>query len=740
MSQQIFDLRAVHYSPGAGRLGPLSLITSEVTTAFGAIPTVTAETSELYATIPDVIELGVEYWTAAGWVEPLDSRFLITKTSNDERDPASVWKLEGVGLVQWLMSKCTLAVAGTMVDGKRPFNSSTPGAIIATFLEEAQIRGWAPFVDFGFTASVDSDGAAWGSTLTIHYAPGLNAWQALTNLADQGVLEFATQGRELKIWNPGKFEATPTLRLGDRSQTVNVNRDMGGLLTDAVVSGDGLLLDIPNVGAYADLGRLEVLIAQGGVSDVGTATLLAQAELVQGSQTRREVTVRYDVAELPDGTAPPLPWADFGYGWVEAPFDGGWAPAQVRQITVTKGEAGISCGITLSDRFESDLARIAKRTSGIVGGAVAGGSGAVPASEDRRRPKPPVGLVVSSTGYWNTDGTPLSQVSAEWTPVTQGENDVAISIALYELWGRPDDGATESNAITTSETALAYWSPFTPLQAWLFKVRAQSTAGVWGDFSTEASVTTAAPFEDLSVPSTPLLSTANGVVIVAWDGSFATDPPSGPPESFREMVIEISGTAAGEYQEIGSLMVANTSYAVAGFAVGTSLWFRFRAIDRLGRSSAASAVMSVSVAGVDGGGIIPATVSVDALQAGSITVDYLAPGIGADLQISGNVVIQTLSSDIAAVVTDVNGVEVALAEQRTRYDFDENELRISQPGSAKAFAFTNDRIEARDGTTVMAYWEQGTFNAPHIVVTDLVVGGHKIEPGPSGGTVWRPLM
>ncbi len=656
--------------------------------------------------------------------------------------------VEGVALIPWKLSKAIVEQPEDVTDlvqGHRPFNSATPGAIMATIFDEEQALGWAPELSYDFTATHDSDGVPWASVLTIAYTPGTTAAVVLDNLIAQGVCESANEGRTMRLFNPDHGAdlsiGDDPVRVGGSATSMPVKRSINELLTDVVLFGeDGISLAVNNPAAVTGLGALRAAISQGGVSDPGTMALLAQARLVKGESIKTQISAK-EAAE----TAAALPWIDYLPGdWVEALYRGEWPRLRIAELVVQKDLAGtITITPILNDRFLDLLSRLAKRTAGIVGGALAGGTGAIPNNgEDRRKPKVPEGLVVESNGYWSDGGVPLSQIGAAWTAVTQGENDVAIGVALYELWGRVDNGADESGVLTSSVTNAASWSPFTPGEDWLIKVRAQSANGVWGEFSDEVAVTMERPTFTLEKPTAPQVSSYDGVVEVVWPGTFDTDPPTFPPQHFAQINVEMSPDQFGDdYALVGTLFAGSERTSLIGLGNGSVWWFRFVAIDRLGRPSEPSDATSVVVLGIDGAHLIVNSVTSDSIDVGAIMARHIGADVSGAIDLTATQGFSVVIGQITAVADGLSGTAGELADLRQRYDFTPTALVIRQPGSTVRVELDNDSMGIYDGATQLLELAGGTVTADQFVGRRVILGAHKLEAAPSPvlGTVVRTV-
>lgn len=705
------------YTPLGARQGVASVTSLDgAVFPLGDVSTIVFSVSNAATSpLPDIAEVAFEIRTDTGWVEPQDSRFLVAPTSGDTVAETKPVTHSGQNLVLWLMRKLQIERGDAeLVDDARRFNSSTPGAILSTFLTEGHDRGWGPGIAWDFTATADSAGQPWASVLSLGYRPGeVTALQALQNLYDQGVVDFRTEGRTLRVFNAGtgvdrSVGARPVRLQNVTQRPVKVNID--SLLTDVVLYGDdGFTLALHNTPAITALGRLEAAINQGGVSDEGTATLLAQRTLDQGAQVRREVGNVTDVAD-----AEFLPFIDYGVGdWVR----GDDGPTRVYQLTVTV-DTKTTISTTLNDRYLDLVQRLAKRTTGILGGAVTGGTGGTP-GEDLRKPKAPVGLVVSSTGYW-AGAIASAQASFQWAPVTQGENSVSIDVDGYEVWAALGDG--EMNALTATTTDTASWSPFEPGTVWRFAVRARSRNGVWGELSAETSITMASPTLEVGAPSTPTVSSRTGLIEVQWNGALAAGGT--PPSSFLQVNVEISANASTGFTVVDTIFRGGERRQIR-WTDGDSVWVRLVCIDVLGRASAPSTAVNVTVAPFIG--------------EGTILASYLAPDVGGQLELQANDSIVLIAGQLASNRTDQDATAAGLADLRQYFSFEPTGMYISMPGSPARLRLANDRIEMIQDGQVVARWVGGQMQVVSILANDARIGNHLVSGSVPGHTTWRPV-
>lgn len=530
-----FDVRLVAYAPNGDRLGvlptPLSVDLGVPLDDVGSLRLSYALGAPGAALLAAPVEVAVEtYDSAAGaWSEVDGGRFLRIKRTGDVTDPTGARSFE-LPAYAWMLAKARLFPSvHDNTEGKRPFLSATAGTILATLIGETQARGVLPGLGVDFTPTVDSAGAVWAKVLTIYYEPGIDVLTLLDNLAEQGVVDWTMTGRTLRMVNADTTLArnltdgpTPVdLRLGRDITEAPDTGTLEDVASAVYVKGEGTArLELVNPNAPAPWGRWESFITQGGVRDEGTMRLLAEAELDRTGRERIQIT-----RGLSFTAAKWVPFRDYQPGdYVLAPDDTGTlAPLRVRQITLTRDQAGTLTGnLVLNDRFLERELRLAKRTRGIVGGATAGGSGAQPAPEgpDPRQPAAPAGLIVATTAYLDSDGAARGQITATWGTVDTATDGTAIEVNGYELYQRPNVVGLPWAKLTETQHPdnAATASPYDIGTAWAFKVRAVSRAGVLGPFSDPYAVTIATDADAPPTPSTPILSTRLGVIHVEWDG------------------------------------------------------------------------------------------------------------------------------------------------------------------------------------------------------------------------------
>ncbi|TMR91456.1 fibronectin type III domain-containing protein [Nonomuraea basaltis] len=526
-----YGLRLVAYAPNGPRLGVLGQhLGFEVGMPLNDVPSLRLTYSTHAAGaqwLAQPCEIAVEWSAGGAWTEPQGGRFLRIKRASDATDHAGPLSFDAPG---WScqLRKLVLYPNGALVDGKRPFNAATPGAILRTVVDEGQERGALPGLAVDFTLTHDSAGQPWDKLLTIGLDPGADLLTLLINLAEQGVVDWTMQGRVLRAFNEGTTLARD-FATGPAPVDLRMGRDIDDAPDDAtledassailIVGENGLQVEVTNPSATAPWGRWETYQSQSGVSDEGTARLLAQYALDRASGERVQHT-----RQIRPYAARWLPLKDYRPGdTVLAPGDQGVMQGlRVRQITLScDADSVIGGNLVLNDRFLERDIRLARRSLGILdGGISSGGGGGVPAPDtDGRVPAAPGGLLVEPAAYLDEHGYPHGQATLTWGAVTSDVNGVELSIDGYEVYARRNEANVPWVLIaqTDSSDRTATISPLVVGWEYAFKVRATND-GTKGVFSPQFVVLIPDDSTPPPVPSTPVVAARLGVIHVEWNG------------------------------------------------------------------------------------------------------------------------------------------------------------------------------------------------------------------------------
>lgn len=253
----------------------------------------------------------------------------------------------------------------------------------------------------------------------------------------------------------------------------------------------------------------------------------------------------------------------------------------------------------------------------------------IPANPANIVPKAPTNLAtVSNTGSFAANNAAIATINVSWDAVTQSTDDETIEVPEYEVW---INGAPYVRTVTNS---IQFTAPSGSVN--IIRVRARSIVNAWGDLSADPglSITAASPAVATRAPSNPTLTTALGIVTVAWDGTYVSGGTTGAGSVFIEKQDGSSWIVQGAaFDSAGSFPIQSTN--------GVTVNVRLAAYDLLGRLTGRSGEVSIVTEGVDTGDITTAFEDWILAQAGGakITVSATEPtgGVLGDLWFKSSV-------------------------------------------------------------------------------------------------------
>jgi hypothetical protein len=594
----ISKYRFIAYTPFGAALGQLTHPSSwKFGPTYNEVPGMTmnyrddaANADRLFSVCEVAAEYSVDGTT---WVEPPNARFLRLGRGRviQGQDQVRKYTLPGIG---HLLKKAAQWVStGLNADGKRPFNSANAGTILKTLIDENKTFGGSMTgITYDFTTTLDSNGQAWNKIITIAYEPGLDLYTILDNLANQGMVDWHFQGRQLRVFNTTFLDVVKpvTFAPGIDVNGIPVDASIDGLVHSAVILGDaGVRVNLDTTYSPPQpWGKWQASISNSGVSDPGTMLILAGQLLEDGSKEK----IQYTLEIVPERCRWE-PFRDFLPGHRVTSFNeaGNLEDFRVYAIEVERDAAGkLKVAMPVNDRFVESEVNRAKRVNGISGGAVAGGSGTRPAppAPAGRIPATPVGLVVTSTATPNEAGFPRAVLTADWADVTTDNSGVALAVASYDVQAFP--GVSSIGTVWgSSERSAFVKDDLVPGSTWQVQVRAVSETGIRGAWSTKVSHTTETDTTPPGVPTVPVLSSSLGTITIRWDGK-AVGGVNMPPDLDYVKVWQQGVTAFVDRIERGGGYVT-----IAGLTPGASLSFALSAIDMIGNESAKTSYVAQTV-------------------------------------------------------------------------------------------------------------------------------------------------
>lgn len=539
---------------------------------------------------------------------------VLTESAGDDVAPGSVWTFSGNFTEVWLAEAVVEPKAGMPSQGDDPasdndahFYSQTAGAILRTLLQEATDRGALTHIDWAsFTNDTDTNGVRFSQIITLKFAPGLTLLDVAKALVSYGMCEFEMDGSQLRVYEAQTNSTDRTLtdppvifRAGQQvadSPRKHSLRDTATALL--VAGGDGLYHTESDATALAKRGRrIETFASQGNIHDAGVLAGYAQNALAGLTHGTMEKT--HGLA-LSDG---PQPLRDYQYGdWAWSDTGGALERLRIKQLTLSGDDTGTITGsVSLNDLIAEREAALARRIQGIEGGATVTGTSQARVRpedlEDTTTPQAPADLTVTSLAY-TQDGITLAAATAQWPAPAYNTDGTALDdLDYYVLRWRYTNTALRPPVgpgwvLIIAQDPEAQWSGLVAGEQIEVAVTARDKAGNTSTSSPTVRHILAADDVAPPTPSTPVTATLFGSIRVEWDGLGSAGEAM--PDDFSQVEVhasQVSGFAPDATTLYTTMSGAGvTSHSSAAY--GTTVFFKFVAVDRSGNRSAASAQAS----------------------------------------------------------------------------------------------------------------------------------------------------
>lgn len=359
-----------------------------------------------------------------------------------------------------------------------------------------------------------------------------------------------------------------------------------------------------------------------------------------------------------------------------------------------------------------------------------------------------------------------------WDEVVYGIDDEPVECS-YELF---DHDVPVWTGSTTSATVRVLAG-----SSHSYRLRAISTGGVPGDPTDPVVVVGVTPPVASIAPSAPTLTTALGMLVATWDGTYAggaSDP------STMSVAVE-ARVAGGTWVQQGAAMSKAGDQSIGLGSVGDTVEVRLVSLDRLSRVTGTSVVVSKEVVGVEHGDMDLSPAWFDAVFAneamfGRIKANQLEPSVGGQLNLTANESIvlmagrqDELGSDLAATIEHLDEVAdtaqealtvsedasyaAALADGKAlvaqaqaqdasdRLSQQQAVFRVTAEGAdissvdgSNSVQITPNGVSIVQGGTAASTWDAGRLIVSEAIVSKATLGNHVVE---KSGTrsIWRPL-
>lgn len=621
--------RLVAYAPNGAKLGPLpwtlefsaTVPTGELGAASLTYSRAAVGGGLLQRTLTDGLEVALEEWDGAAWVEPRGGRFIAVERSFDPSDRTDTVSLT-CPAYGWVLAKVKHAAPSESLyssaegenQGRRQFLGVNAGTVIKTLCDEYVARGGYA-IELGFDTALDSNGNPWPSLNAFWISRGEALDVTLARLYDGGAVDWWWQGRTLHMAPPSAGRergSVVILRAGREIAEAASTETIADLISAQTLhGGDGVLVTTTEPTAPTPWGRWEGFASDDRVTLAASATarnqqVLAEAGRLRGQYTRDLTPLnphRLGIDILPGD-------------WIAATTTSVEATERVRVASLLwrAGSEGVTRSLILNDSLlDRELRRQRRERIGSDAGSNGSGSTVRPALEgiDKRLLAAPTGLAASTTAYLDNNGVARGLLSASWNPVTaarEADGGGSMEVSGYQLAIRRNVvGAPWAVVRETDDTTVDH-APLTVGESIQVRVRARGRYAYYlGEWSAAVTLTVASDVTPPPVPSAPTVSARLGVVQVEWDG-LAAGGGSGIPVDFARVEVAV-GTTTLPTTVRGQILRAGGMAHINGLPYNTPHWVRLRAVDQSGNASAWSAAVETSVTPLVDADLIGSTVN-----------------------------------------------------------------------------------------------------------------------------------
>lgn len=658
-------------------------------------------------------------------VELPDCRFIIEDIGGNEVDQAesgATFEYTGRTMLGVFESAVVYPKSWPTVDATHPaehdFTTATAGTIMSTLIQRAQTRGALTGITYGsFSAATDSNGAAWTKSFTVKYAPGVNYLQVLQNLVDAGLCEMRMVGRDLRLYNPGTLGtdrttgANPLILRRGRDISESPRKETRRNLTNVqlVAGSSGNYQEVTDATSIGIYGRKESYQSQQNVGDTGSLRAVAQIDIDLKKQPRIEKT---HALPFQSSSTANLPLRDFALGdWVYSDTGSGLVKYRVRQAVITKDSDGsVSSTVVLNDLIAEREVELTRKVAGIIGGTTAtGASNVEPAGPDTTIPAAPTGVVISSTSYTDSDGSPKAQITVSWAAVSQNTDTTAITdLGGYEVQWYYTGGSVQATARVDSTQTAAQFSPVRLNAAVSAKVRAYDTNNHYSAWSTVAAGTTAIDTTPPPAPSTPAVTTEfAGSLRITWDGK--DNGGANMPADWQRTEVHVStvnGFTPDSTTRRDAFNAPTGGVTTVVLPVGTTQYVKFIAYDRNNNQSAASSQASGTPRAAQDGELI--SLSVAKLLTGTLSADIV---LGARIKTANSGARVELSS-VGIEAYNASGTRTVYIEASTGKATFVGDVATAASGARVAMSTTAVYGDVLAGRSVALHSNYGTVDLP----------------------------
>lgn len=482
------------------------------------------------------------------------------------------------------------------------FVGASPGKILIDLLVKAQSRGTLGTLDWDFTATHDSAGAAWTGAwgvggISISFDAGMTYTDVLSSMVEGGLLEVKLSGRVIRAYKvdtlgvdrsigsaPLRFTRGRDIRESPRKIS---SREIA---TSVLVGGaEGIFAERQGTpAALTQWGRRESYYSSNNITDNGMLQYIGSHFLAGKDRPLMEVThgLLFELLE----NAKPITHFDVG-DWSLSDVGQGWERYRIKQWVMAVANDGAVTGtVVLNDLLAERDKKLNDKLTKLANGSSS--AGATEEKDNGKVPSRPAGVTLS-TDYYLDHQVSRAILTIDWAPVTTNtDGSELLNLSGYSARWKYQEDATWRDIVTldSDETSVMFGNLRTDatVQA---QVRAHNSWNRFSGWTVTEQITTARDLLAPEKPSPPVVTPRVGTLRLTWTGLDYLGQQQVADYAGVEVHVGPNGTFIPDETTLLDFLTARSATSatlVGDLEYGSEYWVRLVAVDTEGNRSAPS--------------------------------------------------------------------------------------------------------------------------------------------------------
>lgn len=154
----------------------------------------------------------------------------------------------------------------------------------------------------------------------------------------------------------------------------------------------------------------------------------------------------------------------------------------------------------------------------------------------------------------------------------------------------------------------------------------------------------------------------------------------------------------------------------------------------------ADGTITTAEAVLNGGALALESIEANRINLGTLITSLISSELGSQLDLTSNEQVNIIVGQTNANAQAIADTNTNLNEMQTYYQFEEDGVTISSPGSPFSVVITNSQLQIWQNGSLVSYWDSGSMVVESFVGSIVKLARHQLQPTPDGtGTVVRSI-